>query len=346
MLVSYKFEKRWLTLPTYQINDDWILKRVSKESSSFKEWLNGIITSIQKAAEDNEELKIQLSKEQQELPDLVEVDKQIENTKRKMDVYSKKIERLGSLGSYISDLSSKIQDRISQEFSEASQEASKKYGIDFNVDFLTGKRKSLADSLYDVAKDRGIESEGILYLIKSLPDFESFLYSTSAGKFYRDHTEHQLRVAVLGDFFLEQDLGNGTLLGIVSDLMELEKTDIKDKIWWISGLIHDIGYPLQKMNKSINYAILNQILKCYPMLDLEFSPFEITLTKRDSTQKEYRSKSWRAYLYNLKMPWKMKSKNLSFNYHKTVRYKKLAAAAASFFIFYALCKNQRDIEIL
>ncbi|MCE7745846.1 MAG: hypothetical protein GPJ52_12005, partial [Candidatus Heimdallarchaeota archaeon] len=66
--------------------------------------------------------------------------------------------------------------------------------------------------MYDVAVERGIDSEGILYLIQSLPDLESFLYSTSAGKYYRDHTEHQLRVAVLGDFLLEQDLGRGTLL--------------------------------------------------------------------------------------------------------------------------------------
>ncbi|MHA1505373.1 MAG: hypothetical protein ACTSPT_09305, partial [Candidatus Heimdallarchaeota archaeon] len=158
-----------------------------------------------------------------------------------------------------------------------------------NIDFIRGKRKSLASALYDVAKERGITNEGILYLIQSLPDFESFLYGTSAGKFYRDHTEHQLRVAVLGDFLLEQDVGNGQLLGIISELSGLDKDNLKNEVWWMMGLIHDIGYPLQKMTASINYSILNQILKCYPALDLEVIPLEISLAQKNTNQMEYLS---------------------------------------------------------
>ena len=145
------------------------------------------------------------------------------------------------------------------------------------LDFITGKKKDLSSALYDVSKERGIESEGLLYLIKALPDLEAFLYSTSVKKYYRDHTEHALRVAVLGDFLLEKDLGRGSLDGLISELTELDKNLLKDKFWWIIGLLHDIGYPLGKMTDAVNYSLVNQILKCYPTIDLEFIPFEINL---------------------------------------------------------------------
>ncbi len=115
--------------------------------------------------------------------------------------------------------------------------------FDFELEFITVKRRSLSSTLYDVAKERGIDKEGILYLIRTLPDLESFLYSTSVRKYYRDHTEHQLRVAVLGDFLLEQDFGAGSLLSIISDLTELGKPRLKEKIWWVTGLLHDMGIP-------------------------------------------------------------------------------------------------------
>jgi hypothetical protein len=151
---------------------------------------------------------------------------------------------------------------------------------------ITGQQKSLSSALYDVSKDRGIESKGLLYLIKALPDLEAFLYSTSVKKYYRDHTEHALRVAVLGDFLLEQDLGQGTLSGVISDLTGLDKNLLKDKYWWVTGLIHDIGYPLGKMTTAINFSLVNQLLKCYPTLDLEFLPFEISLSWKGN-QEEY-----------------------------------------------------------
>ncbi|MHA2182738.1 MAG: hypothetical protein ACXAAH_15060, partial [Promethearchaeota archaeon] len=105
-------------------------------------------------------------------------------------------------------------------------------------------------------------------------------------KYYRDHTEHALRVAVLGDFLLEQDLGNGSLEGIISELTGINKKLLKDKFWWIVGLLHDIGYPLGKMTTAVNYSLVNQLLKCYPTLDLEFTPIEINLAWKGN-QKEY-----------------------------------------------------------
>ena len=274
----------------YIINDDWILKRASNDSSSFSSWVTGLINQIQKEIDEKRpEFSDEFRESQKDLPDLVDMELKIQEAKKSISKYSDKIEGLGSIGHYLTNLTSNIGDRIAQELknSTANVEIFGEEGLE--IDFITGKRKSLASALHDVAKERGIKSEGILYLIKSLPDFESFLYSTSAGKFYRDHTEHQLRVAVLGDFLLEQDFGAGTLVKHIADLSEIDESSIKSNLWWTMGLLHDIGYPLQKMTKAVNYSLLNQILKCYPMLDLEVVPFEITLSMKEKKQKEYLS---------------------------------------------------------
>ena len=265
-------------MPEYIINDKWVLNRVTKESNSFSEWAKNLASTVKEALKEKEpELAEKIGKEKHDLPEMVQMEEALTKAEKKIQGYQKKLDRLGSVGSYISELATNIQTSISGRLQErlSDQEA-----FDIDIDFLKGKRKSLSSALYDVAKERGIESEGILYLIQSLPDLESFLYSTSAGKYYRDHTEHQLRVAVLGDFLLEQDLGSGSLLKHISDLIELDKDIIKEKIWWVMGLIHDIGYPLQKMTTAINYSLLNQILKCYPMLDLDVVPFEINLSSK------------------------------------------------------------------
>ena len=264
-------------MPEFTINDDWVLKRISNKSSSFSQWIKDLTKSVEKTIEDTKPEALQeFNESQKDLPDLVQIEDKIKQTQ-------KWIEGLGTIGDYISKVTSSIESKITEKIASHPMLA----GTDFDIDFLRGKRKSLSSALYDVAKERGIDSEGILYLIQALPDMESFLYSTSAGKFYRDHTEHQLRVAVLGDFLLEQDLGAGNFLSQIADLTELDKNLIKEKLWWTMGLLHDIGYPLQKMSKSINYALLNQILKCYPSLDLEVSPFEIMLSTKDKKQMDY-----------------------------------------------------------
>ena len=150
--------------------------------------------------------------------------------------------------------------------------------LPFDLDSIMGKEKNLSDVLYDVSKEKGIEQTGLLYLIKALPDLEAFLYSTSVQKYYRDHTEHALRVAVLGDFLLSQDLGHGKLSKVIADKIELDETFIREKLWWLIGLLHDIGYPLGKMTTAVNYSLLNQVLKCYPTLDIEIHPLQIGLS--------------------------------------------------------------------
>jgi hypothetical protein len=270
------------------INDEWILNRISSQSSSFSQWFSGIMAGVKKVLEMvNPEVLAKMDKKE-ELNQLKHK-KSLENLDKELASVSKKLENLGALRDMFINTGTQfarfIQESIQHELKEVSTK-NPDIPFDFDLDLLTGKRKNLSSALYDVSVERGIDLDGILYLIKALPDLEAFLYSTSVKKYYRDHTEHALRVAVLGDYLLEQDFGHGKLLPMISDLMEIDKKELKDKFWWITGLIHDIGYPLGKMTTAINYSLVNQLLKCYPTLDLEFIPFEIGLSWKGK-QEEY-----------------------------------------------------------
>jgi hypothetical protein len=213
----------------------------------------------------------------------------LKNLDKEIAEAQKELAKIGGLGKKISNFGTSILGGVQKAIQKTVHSSLK--GLEDldsipELDFITGKRKDLSSALYDVSKERGIDSEGLLYLIRALPDLEAFLYSTSVKKYYRDHTEHALRVAVLGDFLLEQDLGRGSLDGLISELTDLDKNLLKDKFWWIIGLLHDIGYPLGKMTDAVNYSLVNQLLKCYPTIDLEFIPFEINLAWRGE-QEEY-----------------------------------------------------------
>ncbi|MFX1527417.1 MAG: hypothetical protein ACFFB4_07565 [Promethearchaeota archaeon] len=262
------------------INDKWILERISSQSKSFNNWLNNLIDTVEKAVKEIPSETLEELKKHGDISSLKDIDQNLAVVRKEIPNIQKELSNLGFLGKkFGTDLANKIMSSVQNEIKgQLSQE--------FDLDFVTGRRKNLSVALYDVSKERGIDSEGILYLLRALPDLEAFLYSTSVKKYYRDHTEHALRVAVLGDFLLEQDLGQGNLAGVISDLTELEKSEIKDKFWWIAGLIHDIGYPLGKMTTAINFSLVNQLLKCYPTLDLEFIPFEIGLSWKGS-QEDY-----------------------------------------------------------
>ncbi len=260
-------------MPDFQINDEWILNRISSQSNSFSQWLGNILQTVEKSLEDAPPEVAEEFKKSKDLYSLQNLDKDLA-------IAEKELAKLGGMGKMFSGFGFKILDKIKNPIQKTIQQSLKGMeGLDLipELDFLTGKKKDLSTALYDVSKERGIESDGLLYLIRALPDLEAFLYSTSVKKYYRDHTEHALRVAVLGDFLLEQDLGQGSLEGLISELTELDKKLLKDKFWWIVGLLHDIGYPLGKMTTAVNYSLINQILKCYPTIDLEFIPFEINL---------------------------------------------------------------------
>ncbi|MFX1475063.1 MAG: hypothetical protein ACFFCO_06290, partial [Promethearchaeota archaeon] len=94
----------------------------------------------------------------------------------------------------------------------------------------------LSGALYKVAQERGIENAGILHLIRMLPEFDALLYFLNVRKFYRDHTAHQLRVAVLGDYLLDLKSKAGELGGIVEDQLGITKDEVQ-KAWWFTGLL-------------------------------------------------------------------------------------------------------------
>ncbi len=264
----------------YRIDDDWILNRISGQSKSFSQWLSNLMNSIEKTLEEVNPEALEEFKKDKNMVSFKDIDKDLSEAQKELD-------KLGFLGKGISSFTTKILSGIKKPIEKHIKKSLKDIGgIDLDLDFITGKKKDLSTALFDVSKERGIESEGLLYLIRALPDLEAFLYSTSVRKYYRDHTEHALRVAVLGDFLLEQDLGQGSLEGLISELTELDKNLLKDKFWWITGLIHDIGYPLGKMTTAVNYSLVNQLLKCYPTIDLEFIPFEIGLAWKGQ-QEEY-----------------------------------------------------------
>jgi hypothetical protein len=273
----------------YVINDKWVLDKVSSESKSFSSWISNLMDVIEKSlGEKNPEMLAEFKKEK-DLHSLKNLDQDLVDAQKELAKAQNELGNLGFLGKKIKNFGQNIFKQVTQSMDsmmEKSIKSTSSEDLDFELDWLTGKRKDLSTVLYDVTKERGINFEGILYLIKSLPDLEAFLYSTNVRKYYRDHTEHALRVAVLGDFLLEQDLGNGRLLGIISELSEIDKDILKDKLWWITGLIHDIGYPLGKMTTAVNYSLINQLLKCYPTLDLKFSPIEIGLSWK-GRQNEY-----------------------------------------------------------
>jgi len=269
-------------LPNFLINDDWILNRISSQSNSFSNWVNNLLNTVEDSLENAPpEIIEEFVKEKNKLS-LQDLDKELASAQ-------KELAKLGGFGKKISSFAMNIIKSVQKPVTKGikkSLQGIEDIDVIPGLDFLTGKKKNLSSALYDVSKERGIESKGLLYLIRALPDLEAFLYSTSVKKYYRDHTEHALRVAVLGDFLLEQDLGQGSLEGVISELTDLDKNLLKDKFWWIVGLLHDIGYPLGKMTTAVNYSLINQILKCYPTIDLEFIPFEINLAWKGE-QEEY-----------------------------------------------------------
>ena len=107
------------------------------------------------------------------------------------------------------------------------------------------------------------------------PLFDSLLYCEwlsqihQPDKWYRDHFMHAAKVALLGDWFLrDMPLQGGKILKNITNLLKenvtnlikngdlptwLSQTDscsidwskVIKLSWWIAGLFHDIGYPLQ-----------------------------------------------------------------------------------------------------
>lgn len=86
-------------------------------------------------------------------------------------------------------------------------------------------------------------------LIMNSCEMDVLLYLTQ--KRYRDHYKHQFLVGSLGWFLLETLLpGGNTLREQIEQISHLSMDDI-DQAWWTAALLHDHGYPLSYILKSV-----------------------------------------------------------------------------------------------
>lgn len=87
----------------------------------------------------------------------------------------------------------------------------------------------------------GIDS--LFRFFDQFTDFEQMLY---AGKYYRDHVAHPIRVWLTGIRIIDQCGGIEHVdFEIPSGVAEISKTE-RWAIWTVIALCHDLGYPLEK----------------------------------------------------------------------------------------------------
>lgn len=102
--------------------------------------------------------------------------------------------------------------------------------------------------LSHINKDISERGRERLANIKSaLPHFEEIIISIKEleKKYYRDHLNHSIRVALLAN-------------AILSKLPHRNKEIIEDGL--IAGMVHDLGYPI---SGSISKSYMNNIISCY-----------------------------------------------------------------------------------
>lgn len=289
------------------INDSWVLQRAGYFSSSFSGFISGITGGLNLSAKIQKSIdkasKISTPEGQKELgipefvrplvtklisslgPELstkiqakidnslaeadVELQKQLQDAEVKRQKTREKTqkvhrEKITELNQRLKELDMKLNE---MDNTIGQQVASNLFGS--NLD-------TLAQALYDVTKERGVTNEGVLNLIRMLPEFEALMYFMNVRKFYRDHTAHSLRVAVLGDYILEKSGASGNLVGIIQDKLGFTP-DEAHTAWWLAGLLHDIGTPLAKLGSSINWSLVNEMLRCYPSMGMEISPLRFDI---------------------------------------------------------------------
>ncbi len=211
--------------------------------------------------------------------------------KEKLDLAARHAERAAERAARAEQAIEKRRGEIEERTAKLEERMGRlKESIDQKVARRLFGRKlfDLSSALYQVAKERGIENKGILHLIQMLPEFDALLYFLNVRKFYRDHTAHQLRVAVLGDYLLDLKSKAGGLEGIVVDEIGLSKEEVR-KAWWFTGLLHDVGYPLEKLYHSLNWSLVNELLRCYPSLGIKVTPMHIDLASNELENKQYLS---------------------------------------------------------
>lgn len=247
------------------INDSWVLSRAGNFSTSFSNFLSQLVLKLP------EKERKRAEKELEGVPEQLE---KVTKTLESLDADELKIPTWTK--PFVSKIMKQVAHTVTSELSQVADQ------------LLGAGIFSLSETLHDVAKERGITQEGILYLIRMLPEFEALMYFLNVRKFYRDHCAHQLRVAVLGDFLLDFDSNAGGIEEIIKDKLDLSSEEVRTA-WWFAGLLHDTGIPIAKLCMAINWSLLNEILRCYPSLDIEASPMSINLASDELQNQEYLS---------------------------------------------------------
>lgn len=128
----------------------------------------------------------------------------------------------------------------------------------------TNKTTMQTKGVEDVCKDNVYGIEELTDYFKQFAEFESTLYG--ADKYYRDHIIHPLNVWVIGLHLLKQH-GKDFKLRVINSSNVVDSPHAKDEwvkdgegnlnistaelsaMWAIIALTHDIGYPLEKVEK-------------------------------------------------------------------------------------------------
>ena len=156
-------------LPDYIINDKWIMDRISSQSSSFSNWMSGLFDMVENVIDGIDTSVMGLSDLKNFEDDIALAKTDLAKTKKEMDALD-----LGSFGGKTAKWATKLTTKWVTKQMQKSLHDSEEIGVDldFDLDFITGKKRTLSSALFDVSKERGIDNEGLLYLIKSLPDLE------------------------------------------------------------------------------------------------------------------------------------------------------------------------------
>ncbi len=293
------------------VNDSWVLERAGYFSSSFSGFLSKITgglklsTKIQKEADialraafpkGSEDLGIpgfiqpMISKifgsigaglepiMQETIKTAIEEAQQKKHKKLQMAQQSKRLALKDAI-EIKEKAFSKLDDRLAKLDNELGK-MDQTIGQRVATRLFSTNMDSLATALYTVAKERGVTNEGVLNLIQTLPEFDALLYIMNVRKFYRDHTAHSLRVAAIGDFLLGKSGSGGALEKLIQEKLHFTPAEVKTA-WWFTGLLHDIGTPLAKLFTSLNWSLINELVRCYSNIGMEFFPLQIRVNKSE-----------------------------------------------------------------
>ena len=145
----------------FRINDKWVLVRVSSQGTSFSDWISDLMKTVEQSLEDLPPEQLAELKKNKDFSSIKDLDKQMARAQ-------KDLAQIGNKGGMLSKMGSKMANSIMRSVRRELEESQSELDeLDLDISIITGQRKSLSSALYDVSKDRGIESKGLLYLIKA-----------------------------------------------------------------------------------------------------------------------------------------------------------------------------------